>query len=103
MKRQAEMMERQIGVAEQNVTAAQVAADAAKTSAKIVMDTQRASIHIVSMGLRRGSAPLADNAPATDDSHVAVIFKNHGPTRAISISVNGTLSIAQSNKSTVIA
>jgi hypothetical protein len=107
MKQQVSAMERQISIAEKSAKAAEDNASAAKTSAKAAKDslelTQAASIQVFSIGLRRGRFPLADDAPVTNDASVAITFKNFGPTRALKISVNGTLSITPSKKSTTVA
>jgi len=114
MRQQVDTMERQLGIAEtsakaaeDNATAAHIAADAAKMSAKIAKDslelTQRAFIQVVSMGLNRGRIPLADDVPVTDDASVLLSIKNHGPTRALNVTVKGTLTITPGNKSTAVA
>jgi hypothetical protein len=107
MRRGLRLSIRQTRLAARNAAAAQVAAAAAKTSAKIAKDalelTQRAFVQVTSMGLNRGNIPLANNMPVTDDASVVVNFKNHGPTRAINVTVKGTLSITPGNKSTILA
>jgi len=80
--------------------AAQMSAEVAKNSVEL---TQRAFIQVVSMGFNRGRIPLADDVPVTDDASVVINIKNHGPTRALNITVKGTLSIDPGNKSTLLA
>lgn len=101
IQEQAALMKQQVSTAERNATAAQVAADAAKTSAKIVMDTQRAFVQVSSIGFNRGNIHLPNNEPVAGDVSVTINFKNSGPTRAVNVAVKGTLKT--SSKSTSLA